>query len=212
MKNFVSDSENWFVARGLEIVPRSARAEPNDNNCKASAAHLLGNGRAEMSSRKLIGVCIVVLTGFVTQPAWAQRGGGPGGGGGGCSGQSSASQTSAMASTPYTQNALSPYTQNPMAQQYALQQMQQQYMQQAMAMRQMMAQMQMENQRLQTQLAQLQNQERVAAKDANGDSNQLLTATKKSKASATKSKSASRSRTAAQRAADKSDEQRLALK
>ncbi len=126
-------------------------------------------------TRMLAGVRLSLVLAFSAQPA-------EGPGGGDCSGQSSSSQSSALNASPYTQKGLSLYTQNSLAKGYALQQMQQQYFQQAMVARQIMAQVQMENQRLQAQLMQMQNQASLAAANANGDSNQLLTAMKDSKA------------------------------
>ena len=158
-------------------------------------------------ARKFLVVSVLLVCASVAQPLWAQRGGGGGGSGGGhCSGgQSSSNAASAGAS----------YSQNPMASQYALQQMQQQqYAQQAMAMRQMMTQLQMENQNLRAQLMQVQGKKQFAQVNsplnAQGDSQTLLVSKKNSAATAKKNTS-SKTRTVAQRDKPKAEVQKLAL-
>ena len=91
--------------------------------------------------------------------------------------------------------ASTPYTQNPLAAQYALQQMQQQYTHQLMAMRQQYMLREMQNRQLQMrrQLAnpQLANSKSLPLVNAQGDSNELLS---------TKSKSPARSKSRKSRA------------
>jgi len=69
-----------------------------------------------MMAHKLASVSLVLVCAVLTQPALAQRGGG-GGGGGNCGGGGTQSASN-------SDSALSPHSLNPMANQYALQQMQ----------------------------------------------------------------------------------------
>ncbi len=122
-----------------------------------------------MMARRVV-VVLAVLGIGLSSPAWAQRGGGSGAGCSGRGGGGMAASANYAASTPYTQN--------PLATQYALQQMQQQYMQQLMAMRQqyMLQEMQKRQLQMRGQQAnqQLANSKSLPQLNAQGDSTELL--------------------------------------
>jgi hypothetical protein len=172
----------------------------SSNRSQADSSAALG---VRIMAHKLSCVGLVLVSAWLAQPVFAQRGGGGGGGGGGgqCGGGSQSAASTTSASTPYALNSIASYAQSPLASQYARRQMEQQYAQQMMVMRQMYA-MQMENQMLRNQLLQTQtnNSQLTQAKsrvNAHGDSNVLLPSKKNADNSTAKKKTSAKTRTVA---------------
>jgi hypothetical protein len=185
------------VAQASGIVPNSLQAEAKRFESLSGRLIFLYTGVRTMAHKCACIACVLVSA-WLSQPVFAQRGGG--GGGGQCGG---GSQSAAGMTTPYALNSMANYSQNPLASMYAQRQMEQQYVQQRMAMQRMYA-MQMENQMLRNQLMQMQNSHGELAQvktpvNAQGDSNILLASKKNADNTTAKKKPTSRTRTAASR-------------